>query len=208
MGEHANQVPANQIEAAQVGDDVRRAERLDSAKPELIHLQESPTAPPIKPAAVNRGTEGFGDTEARLAEARARLEESRDNSPYPRPEEFHAIAIKYLDGLGYQIKTKRPYRDFDLDLVAIAPDREKVLIRCRWEAETKRNHLDTLLREMKWIGAERAMMITCGWIGRKTRAWAEDLPLVLFDGEQIGAHELPETRRAPDRSSIDEQAGG
>ncbi len=155
--------------------------------PEPRFSPEGPNEPPINPVAVSQGIEGLGDLPSRLAEARARFEESRDDNPYPRPEEFHAIARKYLDALGYQIKTKRPYRDFDLDLVAIAPDGEKVLIRCRWEAETKRNHLDTLLREMVWIGAGRAMMIACGWFGRRTRAWAEDHPLDLVDGEQIGA---------------------
>lgn len=115
------------------------------------------------------------------------MEQMRAANPYPKPEEFHALARQYLKELGYRIDAARPYREFDLDLVTTDPAGEKVIVRCRWEAKTKRNHLETLLREMNWIGAQRAMMIACGWFSRKAKVWAGDQLLQLIDGEQVGA---------------------
>ncbi len=85
----------------------------------------------------------------------------------------------------------RPYREFDLDLVTTDPDGERVIVRCRWEAETKRKHLETPLREMNWIGARKAMLIAYGWFSRSAKVWAEDQPIELVDGERLGARKPP-----------------
>ena len=164
--------------------DARPTRAIQPGPPEPAPVVPDPreeSAPPKRMDDQHRAEPGTGIRDP-LAAARARFEAMRAANPYPKPPEFHAAARRYLVGLGYRIDSARPHRADGLDLMTTDPAGDKVLVRCRWEAETKRTHLETLLREMSWVGARRAIMIGCGVFGRKAQTSAEDQPLVLIDG--------------------------
>ena len=118
------------------------------------------------------------------------------------PEDFEALIAQLFITYGHEAEVAGGNGDHGVDVVVMTAEGEKWVVQCKRYSGSVgepivRDLYGTLLHEE----AQRAYLITTGSFTRQAMEWAQEKPIVLYDGEGLVSL-IRRTQNAKTRKAI------
>ena len=140
----------------------------------------------------------------RLRKNRVRLQDARtlEDLLAMTPEDFEALIAQLFITYGHEAEVAGGNGDHGVDVVVMTAEGEKWVVQCKRYSGSVgepivRDLYGTLLHEE----AQRAYLITTGSFTRQAMEWAQEKPIVLYDGEGLVSL-IRRTQNAKTRKAI------
>ena len=123
-----------------------------------------------------------------LKNHRVRLQDARtlEDLQAMTPEAFEALIAKLFIAYGHQAEVAGGNGDHGVDVVVMTADGEKWVVQCkRYSGSVGEPVVRDLYGTMLHEEAQRAYLITTGSFTRQAQEWAQEKPIMLYDGEGL-----------------------
>jgi restriction system protein len=130
----------------------------------------------------------IGSLLLRFRRKRIRLKDAQtiDDLLAMTPDQFEALVAQLFMAYGHRVENVGGSSDHGVDIIVISDRGEKWVVQCkRYSGSVGEPVVRDLFGTMLHEGAQRAYLVTTGGITRKAAAWAEDKPMMLYDGEKL-----------------------
>ncbi|MEA3326345.1 MAG: restriction endonuclease [Chloroflexota bacterium] len=124
---------------------------------------------------------GWRDQRIKLSDA-----ETLDDLLALSPTSFEALVAELFSSYGYQAETIGGSSDHGVDVLVYTDQGKKWVVQCkRYKHSVGEPVVRDLYGTMLHEEAQRAYLITTGSFTRQALNWAEEKPIVLYDGEAL-----------------------
>ncbi len=102
------------------------------------------------------------------------------------PRSFEKLVEKIFLAYGYQTRLSEKSFDHGIDIVVTTDENEIWIVQCkRYRGSVGEPIIRDLFGAMQHEKASKAFLATSGSFTQKALKWAEDKPIILYDGERL-----------------------
>lgn len=102
------------------------------------------------------------------------------------PRAFEKLVAKIFQAYGYETRLSEKSSDHGIDIVVTSDKDEVWIVQCkRYRGSVGEPIIRDLYGAMQHEKASKAFLATSGSFTQKALKWAEDKPIILYDGERL-----------------------